>query len=147
MAEKNHGADGPKAHADASTTKPAARPKAKPKAKAATPSSSRPKEGARTGEVRVRMYRHGLGDCFLLFFPKTGGGEFKVLIDCGVILGTPNPGPLMQKVSEDIVKAMQVNGKPVWHEAIEEDYGHDFFLIPEIVQAKIARPLRDFLHR
>lgn len=50
-------------------------------------------------------------------------------------------------LSEDIVKAMQVNGKPVWHEAIEEDYGHDFFLIPEIIQAKIARPMREFLSR
>ncbi len=50
-------------------------------------------------------------------------------------------------LSEDIVKAMQVNGKPVWHELIEEEYGHDFFLIPEIIQAKIAPPLRDFLDR
>jgi homoserine O-acetyltransferase len=50
-------------------------------------------------------------------------------------------------LSEDIVKAMQVNGKPVWHECIEEEYGHDFFLIPAIIQAKIAQPLREFLDR
>jgi homoserine O-acetyltransferase len=50
-------------------------------------------------------------------------------------------------LSEDIVKAMQVNGKPVWHELIEEEYGHDFFLIPEIIRNKIALPLREFLDR
>ena len=54
--------------------------------------------------VRVRVYRHGLGDCFLLAFPKADGGDFFVLIDCGVILGTPNPGPLMAAVAEDIVE-------------------------------------------
>jgi hypothetical protein len=42
---------------------------------------------------------------------------------------------------------MQVNTKPVWHERIEEEYGHDFFLIPEIIRAKIARPLQEFLER
>jgi homoserine O-acetyltransferase/O-succinyltransferase len=50
-------------------------------------------------------------------------------------------------LSDDVVKAMQVNGKPVWHEQIEEEYGHDFFLIPEIIRAKIAPPLREFLDR
>ena len=50
-------------------------------------------------------------------------------------------------LSEDIVKAMQVNGKPVWHELIEEEYGHDFFLIPDIIRQKIAPPLREFLNR
>ncbi|HUJ76960.1 MAG TPA: homoserine O-acetyltransferase [bacterium] len=48
-------------------------------------------------------------------------------------------------LSEDIVRAMQGNGQPVQHELIEEDYGHDFFLIPEIILEKLAPPLRLFL--
>src|SRR5262245_18909388 len=45
--------------------------------------------------VTVRMYRTGLGDCFLLCFPLKGpkgpGAEARpafVLIDCGVFKGT-----------------------------------------------------------
>jgi hypothetical protein len=35
--------------------------------------------------VRVRMYRQGLGDCFLVTFPRVGGGWCNLLIDCGVL--------------------------------------------------------------
>jgi hypothetical protein len=35
--------------------------------------------------ARVRMYRHGLGDCFLLSFPRKHGGPFHLLIDCGAL--------------------------------------------------------------
>jgi len=32
----------------------------------------------------VRMYRHGHGDCFLIAFPRKGGGKpYYVMIDCG----------------------------------------------------------------
>jgi len=34
--------------------------------------------------LRIRMYRPGFGDCFLLSFPKQEGGCFQMLIDCGV---------------------------------------------------------------
>src|SRR3954466_101394 len=38
----------------------------------------------------VRMYRQGHGDCFLLAFPRTGGGDpVYVLIDCGYKPGSP----------------------------------------------------------
>ena len=37
--------------------------------------------------ARVRMYRQGLGDCFLVTFPQSGK-PFHVLIDCGVLVGT-----------------------------------------------------------
>lgn len=34
--------------------------------------------------VTVRMYRQGHGDCFLLAFPRAGGGDpYYVMIDCG----------------------------------------------------------------
>ncbi len=55
--------------------------------------------------VTVRMYRQGLGDCFLLAFAGTTGKPFYMLIDCGVILGTPDPGTIMTEVAEDIREA------------------------------------------
>lgn len=48
-------------------------------------------------------------------------------------------------LSDDIVKAIQVNGKPVHHELVEDEYGHDFFLIPEIIREKLDGPMRRFL--
>jgi hypothetical protein len=50
------------------------------------------------------MYRQGLGDCFLLAF-ATGGEPFYVLIDCGLIVGTPDAPIKMQKVVTDLKKA------------------------------------------
>ena len=52
------------------------------------------------------MYCQGLGDCFLISFPRAGHPDdpFRVLIDCGVILGTPNPSELIRPVVEDILE-------------------------------------------
>ncbi|MFY9824507.1 MAG: hypothetical protein WAM82_24235 [Thermoanaerobaculia bacterium] len=46
--------------------------------------------------VKVRMYRTGLGDCFLLAFPKSptppdSRDVFYLLVDCGVYFKTPEP--------------------------------------------------------
>ena len=51
------------------------------------------------------MYRQGLGDCFLISLPRTDGatGRYYVMIDCGVILGTADPGTMMTQVIENIV--------------------------------------------
>lgn len=57
--------------------------------------------------ARIRMYRHGLGDCFLVFLPKARGGYFKMLIDCGVVLGTPGDTALMQNVMSDILEVTE----------------------------------------
>ena len=61
-----------------------------------------------TGSYRakVRMYRQGLGDCFLISLPRTDGGTrpFYVMIDCGVVLGTPNPAVIMKQVLDSIVQ-------------------------------------------
>lgn len=35
--------------------------------------------------ARIRMYRHGLGDCLLVTFPRSKASPFHVLIDCGVL--------------------------------------------------------------
>lgn len=46
---------------------------------------------APTSGVTVRMYRQGHGDCFLLAFPREGGGDpVYVLIDCGYKPGSPD---------------------------------------------------------
>jgi Metallo-beta-lactamase superfamily len=44
-----------------------------------------------TGTIRVRMYRQGLGDCFLITMPGKSG-DFHMVIDCGVVLGTDAKG-------------------------------------------------------
>ncbi len=56
--------------------------------------------------VAVRMYRQGLGDCFLLALPAEKKGEsYFILIDCGVIFGTPAAGEKMNQVANDILDA------------------------------------------
>jgi hypothetical protein len=54
--------------------------------------------------IRVRMYRQGLGDCFLVTLPAMGDKPFRMLIDCGVILGTEEAASLMQDVVRDIIE-------------------------------------------
>lgn len=55
-------------------------------------------------EVRIRMYCHGLGDCFLLRFKK-GTQEFNMLIDCGVLQRTKLVADPAKKRTEDISEA------------------------------------------
>lgn len=52
--------------------------------------------------VAVRMYRQGLGDCFLLAFSGRDEKPRYMLIDCGVLLGTTNANQQMTEVAEDI---------------------------------------------
>src|SRR5436190_22525695 len=56
--------------------------------------------------AKVRMYRQGLGDCFLISLPRTNGSKrpFYVMIDCGVVLGTSDPGTIMTQVMDNIVE-------------------------------------------
>lgn len=52
-----------------------------------------------TGEVKVRMYRQGLGDCFLLAFPGKERPSY-VLIDCGLVTSAPNREKLRDVVAD-----------------------------------------------
>jgi len=52
--------------------------------------------------VKVRMYRQGLGDCFLLAFPTRGRRPCYVLIDCGVLLGTEDAATKMKRVAASL---------------------------------------------
>ena len=88
---------------------------ARPAPKKAAPKKAAPKKAARPrktaarradvpeGGVRVRMYRQGLGDCFLLTFPTGSERPFYMMIDCGVLLGTEDGGGRMKKVVKDII--------------------------------------------
>lgn len=55
------------------------------------------------------MYRQGLGDCFLVSLPRTDGQQrpYYVMIDCGVILGTADPGTKMTAVVENLAADTQ----------------------------------------
>ncbi len=71
------------------------------------PRTGKPKKtssGKGSHRVRIRMYRHGLGDCFLLTFPKKNGADVHLMIDCGVVLGTAAPEGVMTMVAENIRK-------------------------------------------
>ena len=84
---------------------PAAEPPATPPAAAAPapPRGRRRKAAMPVARVRVRMYRQGLGDCFLVSLLPAEGAPFHLLIDCGVILGTSNAAAKLQQVVEDII--------------------------------------------
>ena len=68
------------------------------------PESNKLANSMANSRVRIRMYRQGLGDCFLLSFPKAGGNYTHVMIDCGVVLGTSQPEAVMKKIAQDIEK-------------------------------------------
>jgi hypothetical protein len=90
------------------TKKTATKKSTKSKArKAPAAAKKRPAKRAasktRKFRIKVRMYRQGLGDCFLITIPRKKGGPFYAVIDCGVILGTADATTIMSDVVEHIV--------------------------------------------
>lgn len=69
----------------------------------------------------IRTYRHGLGDCHLVTLRKAKK-TFRILIDCGVILGTPDAKAVMTRVMDDILK--ESNGKVDLLIATHEHWDH-----------------------
>jgi hypothetical protein len=63
--------------------------------------------------VRVRMYRQGLGDCFLVSFFTDPAKLFHILVDCGVFRGTNEAKPMMNKVAANIKEATSPGGLDV----------------------------------
>jgi hypothetical protein len=64
--------------------------------KKSTPASASAAAGTKrlfpaADEIRVRLYGQGLGDCFLLAFPRPGQDKNPcyLVIDCGVAMSTP----------------------------------------------------------
>ena len=89
----------------------------------ATAKKTAPKKpSTRKFQAKVRMYRQGLGDCFLITLPQKSGKPFYILIDCGVILGTAEPKAIMTKVVEDIVET--TSGKIDILAATHEHWDH-----------------------
>ena len=74
--------------------------------------------------AKVRMYTHGLGDCFLITLPRKSAerDKFFVMIDCGVILGTQNAVGKMTAVVDDI--AATTGGKVDLLLATHEHWDH-----------------------
>lgn len=66
------------------------------------------------GEVRIRMYRQGLGDCFLLTFDS---GRH-ILIDCGLLGGTPQGTVKIREVAQHILDSTKrhIDALVVTHE-------------------------------
>ena len=72
-------------------------------------------------KVRIRMYRQGLGDCFLLTFYGDSGPQH-ILIDCGVLSGTPAGSQKILRVAKGI--AEETNGKLKALVATHEHWDH-----------------------
>jgi len=56
----------------------------------------------RVNSVKVRMYRHGFGDCFLLSFFQDENRVFTMLIDCGIKHNTKSDDVPIDDVIEDL---------------------------------------------
>lgn len=67
--------------------------------------------------IKVRMYRHGFGDCFLLRFYGGITLQYKMLIDCGLKLNDKVEGVTLADVAADIRKLTlkKIGGKQVAH--------------------------------
>ena len=66
------------------------------------PTAAAAAPAAGPARIRVRMYRQGLGDCFLVSILRAPK-PFHIMIDCGVILGSKNAGEVLTNVVKDII--------------------------------------------
>ena len=65
---------------------------------------------AMVNSVKVRMYRHGFGDCFLVSFFHGKKREFAMLIDCGIKHNTRSEKVPIEDVIEDLRKTLTSSG-------------------------------------
>jgi len=84
--------------------KPAAAPRRSKAPK--TPAAGAARSGNATTRptnyrVRIRMYCQGIGDSFLLSF-RQGAATAHLLIDCGILAGTPNGKQWAQDIAADV---------------------------------------------
>jgi hypothetical protein len=57
-----------------------------------------------TDKVRIRMYRQGLGDCFLITFYSKDESIFNMLVDCGVLSTSADYSKKMQAIAKNIAQ-------------------------------------------
>ena len=103
------------------------RPRRRPAAGAEAPAAA-----AAGPALRVRMYRQGLGDCFLVSLLSPGCKPFHLMIDCGVILGTSEASELLRTVIRDVIR--ETGGKIDVLVVTHEHYDHvaGFILAEEL---------------
>ncbi len=99
---------GGKKTAPATATKKSKPSPVKPKPAAKPTPAVKPTPTASAGDasgLKVRMYRVGFGDFFLVTVP-TGGGDRYIVIDCGVFKGTTGKGDIgsIEEAVEDLFK-------------------------------------------
>jgi hypothetical protein len=86
--------------------------------------------------VKVRMYRHGFGDCFLLSFMHKEEPTFSMLVDCGIKHNTKSKTVPIEDVIEDIktVLSTQAGGKPRLNVLVasHEHWDHIAFFHPTV---------------
>jgi hypothetical protein len=87
-------------------SKKGSRPAARPAA--ATAAAAAPADTKR--RATIRMYRLGVGDCFLLSFARAGQDDFRILIDCGVHQAQTGGTDQIKKVVQDL-KGIIKDGK------------------------------------
>ncbi len=90
---------------------------AKKKTAAASTGESKPGPQAVTAQpapgkrrATIRMYRLGVGDCFLVSFPRAGQDDFRILIDCGVHQAQSGGSQKIKDSVQDL-KTVLPNGK------------------------------------
>lgn len=66
--------------------------------------SRRRQDNADDAKLRIRMYRLGVGDCFLVTVPRAGSTPYRMLIDCGVHMAQSGGTELIKLVAANIVK-------------------------------------------
>jgi len=95
--------------------------------------------------VAVRMYRQGLGDCFLVTLRREDGTPWRMLIDCGVILGTPATTDRLTEVIEHLIadSGGRIDVLVITHE--HYDHVAAFAAVPDLFCAGDAKPRLDQL--
>jgi hypothetical protein len=84
------------------STKPASGSQSRPSPRIVTAADRGTSRGEAAFRAKVRMYRQGLGDCFLITLGRGEGEPYYIVIDCGVILGTKDSETIMNAVVKDI---------------------------------------------
>jgi hypothetical protein len=69
--------------------------------RATTKRTTTKRAAKRRARVRIRMYRQGIGDAFLLSF-NHGSKPSHILIDCGVLGGTPDSKLWAQRIAANV---------------------------------------------
>jgi hypothetical protein len=89
--------------------------------------------------IRVRMYRHGFGDCFLLSYLAAEERVFSMLIDCGIKLNTKRKEVPIEDVIRDLTVTLTPKGGKRPHldvlVATHEHWDHVAFFHPEAGEA------------